>query len=109
VNTTHLSAGEIDAIREAIGFRTAGEIDGLTKRQTDALASAQAKLLDDLPENTVLIPFTPAELGVLWNALRNGAEGVLQPTSGYSPGRKKSFRSAANRIWKAAGFSSPHF
>jgi hypothetical protein len=40
---------------------------------------------------------------MLWVALENGAEAILQPSSGMRPDQRRAFRSVANRIGDAVG------
>lgn len=103
-----LTAAEIAAIREAIGFRLAGETDGLSEAAVADLQSAHAKL-GAAPPRACWLPFSLKDLGLLVDALRNGAEGVLQPSAGTRPDEKKAFREAANRILDAGKFRLPRF
>jgi hypothetical protein len=82
---------------------TAGEADGVSRHVIEAAESAFSKLCE-APEQSVWIPFSRMELGVLWDAITNGAEGVLQPSSGHRPDQRKAFRDAGNRIADAGGF-----
>ena len=94
---------EARALRTAVSFMTAGEADGVPQHAVDAAQSALSKLCE-APEQSVWIPFSRLELDVLWGAIGNGAEGVLQPSSGYRPDQRKAFCAAANRIGDAGGF-----
>lgn len=102
-----LFPNETRALRIAVGFMTAGEADGVHQRDVDAANSAWSKL-DEAPRQSAWLPFSKGELRVIWAALTNGAEGVLQPSSGFSAKQRDAFRAAANRIADAGGLG-PRF
>jgi hypothetical protein len=98
---------ETRALRAAVGFLTAGEADGHTQQEVEAAESAFSKL-SGVPPQSVWIPFSRMELDMLWMAITNGAEGVLQPSSGVRQDQRQAFRNAANRIADAGDFG-PRF
>ena len=104
---TMLEPSETRALCIAVGFMTAGEADGVSVNQIAAAESAQAKL-DSAPRRNVWLSFSQKELGVLWDAITNGAEGVLQTSAGQRPDQRAAFREAANRIADAGKFG-PRF
>jgi len=94
---------EARGLRTAVAFMTAGEADGVSEREVEASKSAASKLAE-APEQSIWLPFSRMELDVLWEAIRNGAEAILQPSSGHRPDQRKAFRDAGNRIADAGGF-----
>ena len=74
-----------------------------SEREVEASKSAASKLAE-APEQSIWLPFSRMELDVLWEAIRNGAEAILQPSSGHRPDQRKAFRDAGNRIADAGGF-----
>jgi hypothetical protein len=106
--TQALTPLEAKAIRRAVGDAAAGEMYGFSHDLCGALKSGEAKLVA-APAQAVWVPFSRQELDILLDAVSNGAEGVLQPSSGVSADRKRAFRSAANRLIDAGGFTMPRF
>ena len=102
-----LRSHEMRALRTAVGFMTAGEADGVPQREVDAAESAAGKM-QQAPPQSVWIAFSRLELETLWTAITNGAEGVLQSSSGMRLNQRKAFRNAANRVADAGGFG-PRF
>jgi hypothetical protein len=103
-----LKANETSGLRTAVTFMTAGESDGVPDRERKAALSGADKLAQ-ASVRAVWISLSQEEIEVLWIALGNGAEGVLQPSSGLRPDQKKAFRRAANRIREAGGLGGPSF
>lgn len=94
---------EARALRTAVSFMTAGEADGVPRRTIESAETAFSKLCE-APEQSLWIPFSRMELDALWDAIGNGAEAVLQPSSSHSADQRKAFRDASNRIADAGGF-----
>jgi hypothetical protein len=95
-------------IREAcgsLGHALAGEYPG---DDIDAAKRAHA-MLADVPRGGAVIAFSAMQMQMLWQALGNGAEGVLQPSSGFRADQKAAFREAANRIKQAGNIDGPEF
>ena len=80
-----------------------------TPRTYEAAAKSGEDKLGSLARGSVMVPFTQAEITVLWAAITNGAEGVLQPSSGHTSAQKRAFRDAANRLHSAGKLTAPHF
>ncbi len=99
-----LTFSEVGALSTAVYFMLAGPADGVHERKIRLAQSAVNKLYE--AGRSTWLAFSPAELSVLLVAISNGAEGVLQPSSGQSPGAKERFRRAANRIIDASGLNA---
>ncbi len=99
-----LTAREASRVMTAIGVVLAGETDESWHDDMVSLCQNAQEKLRTIPRRGVMIAFSTAELAVVWNAIMNGAEGVLQPSSGFSTTQKKAFRDAANRIADAGNF-----
>lgn len=104
----NLTSREAAALRTAVGFMTAGEADGVPGETVSAAESAMDKLAS-VPAQNLWVPLSRLEIRLLWAALRNGAEGLLQPSAGYRSDERQAFRNAANRLADAAGLMSPRF
>lgn len=103
-----ITPSEASGLRVAVSFMTAGEADGVDDRAVDA-AKAAADKLAAAPNHTIWLPFSRMELRMLWLAIDNGAEGVLQGSSGVRRDQKEAFRLAANRIADAGNIDGPRF
>lgn len=88
-----------------------GDIDPAHFEDRSAAYEAACKSGEDklraLARGSVMVPFTQAEIGLLWEALENGAEGVLQSFSGRSSAQKRAFCDAANRLRDAGKITLP--
>ena len=100
-----LRLAEVSALRTAVGFLAAGEADGVPPSKVKLAVETAEKLA----EYGLWVGFSRLELPVLWTALENGAEGVMQPSGGFRWEQRVAFRAAANRIADAAGISGPRF
>lgn len=112
--TNHPSRGnpgltypEAAALLGVIGDIDPAHFEHASRAYEAAAKSGEAKL-GALAKGSVLIPFTKAEMVLLWEAITNGAEGVLQASSGNSWSQKRVFRDAANRLAQA-GNLGPRF
>lgn len=95
---------EINEALSALGATLAGEHDG------DIAAAERAqKALWDVPKGGAMVAFSAKEMELLWIAIENGAEGVLQTSSGFRSGDRKAFKAAANRIAEAGKIEGPRF
>jgi hypothetical protein len=103
-----ITSQEANGLRTAVGFMTAGEAAGVPDATVNLALEASDKLAA-APRDTIWVPFSRMELLTLWQAITNGAEGVLQPASGMRRDQKQAFRHAANRIADAGAIDAPRF
>lgn len=103
-----IGPAEASALVTAVDFMNAGEADGVTKAEVEAAEKAAGKL-GRAPKRAVWMPFSQQELDALWTVIQNGAEGLLQPSSGVSAVQKRAFRAAANRMADAGNIGGPRF
>lgn len=103
-----LCPSEVRGLLTAVGFMTAGEADGVEARQITAATTA-ARKLGRAPALATWVPFSRQELRLLVLAVENGAEGILQSSSGFRVAERLAFRRAANRLLKASGLSRPGY
>lgn len=99
---------EAKALMTAVDFMNAGPAEGVSQRMVKAADEAATKI-GAAPDKTVWVPFSSQELHMLCVVIDNGAEGVLQSTSGTTSAQKRAFRDGANRIADTAGFGGSRF
>ena len=103
-----LTAPEMLGLRIASNFMTAGEADGVSESERENAITAANKI-GAAPARTLWVGFSRMEAEMLLVAIENGAEGVLQPSSGIRPDQKRAFAAAANRLIDAFGFNHPRY
>lgn len=102
-----LRAGHINACLESLNqalVERGGEPVSDPKNSHDA-----AYRLDMVPMQGAMIGFSKLQMRLLWDAIENGAEAVLQAGSGWSSLQKAAFREAANRLREAGQIDRPKF
>lgn len=99
---------ELKEARACLGFVLAGLYEESVNGDQTAAERAHA-ILSDVPHGGAMIAFSRKELAVIFVAIHNGAEGILQPSSGYRHDEKQAFRDAANRIREAGNFKLPGY
>lgn len=99
-----LRRAHINACRTVLHHDLAGE--PLVERKTgiealDAFAACA--------NGGAFVGFSRLQMRLLWDAIENGAEAVLQKSSGWSSMQKAAFREAANRLREAGDIDRPRF
>jgi hypothetical protein len=99
---------EIREASGALGFILAGEPG--ESGVTDIVAAENAQqVLWDVPRGGVMVAFSIKELELLWIAIENGAEALLQSSSGLRVDQRNTFKTAANRLAEAGRITRPRF
>lgn len=103
-----LRRAELNEVKGCLGFVLAGEYEESVGGDQTAAERAHS-ILSSVPVGGAMVAFTHKQLALLYDAITNGAEGILQRSSGYRPDERREFKKAANRIIEAGKLNLPGF